>query len=79
MATKGSIDSDDQELMLNGTILSIEGGNSIDLGPILGSGGTTQTLGYATGMLSISGGNTLDLSTCPATDVFGNFIGYLLP
>jgi len=59
-ATGGS--DDDQLLALNGTLLSIEGGNSIDLAPIFSAGSDDQSLSLNGTVLSIEGGNSVDLA-----------------
>ncbi len=48
-----------QDLSLQGTVLSISKGNSVDLGSLSGSG---QSLSLSGAVLSISGGNSVDLS-----------------
>ena len=50
--------SDDQILDLNGSVLTIEGGNSVDLSMLSGS---TQNLAINGNELSISGGNSITL------------------
>lgn len=53
--------TDDQELSLSGSELSISGGNAVDLG-VLGANTDEQTLSVDGTELSISDGNTVDLS-----------------
>ena len=54
--------SDNQNLTLEGTMVSIEDGNSIDLGSIIPDGGTDdQTLNLNGTNLSIEDGNSIDL------------------
>lgn len=67
-------DSDDQELELVGSILSIENGNNVDLSG-LGGVGVTQTLTFLAGVISISGGNSINIKECELTDAFGVSIG----
>ena len=68
-ATNVAGGGDDQFLVLNGAILSIENGNSVDLSGLSGGGGgdpdstnELQLLSLNNTALSISQGNTVDLS-----------------
>ena len=56
--------TDDQNLSLAGTNLSIDNGNSVDLAPLQdGTGTDDQTISLTGTNLSIESGNTVDLST----------------
>jgi hypothetical protein len=56
--------TDDQNLTLNGNMIEIEDGNTIDLTPILAAGGSDdQNLTLNGNMIEIEDGNTIDLST----------------
>ncbi|MFQ5448116.1 MAG: hypothetical protein ACE5FF_14425, partial [Saprospiraceae bacterium] len=52
-----------QNLSLNGTVVSLSNGNSIDLGPVIPPGGTDDQIISLNGtVLSIEDGNSVDLS-----------------
>lgn len=83
-ATGDGTGTDDQTLTLNGTDLSIEGGNTVDLstvqdGVIDSDADATnelQILSYneQTGVLTLSGGNSVTLSAASGVTTEGNII-----
>jgi len=54
---------DDQELVLDGSLLSIENGNSVDFSSLLVEPSDQQQLSLEGGILSIDNGNSIDLNT----------------
>jgi len=63
LGTGGTGDSDDQQLVLSGTKLSITGGNEVDLASLSTSGGTSYTAGNGIGINGTTIINTGDLSS----------------